>query len=165
MKKVLYYITFTAIWLLSLLPLWMLYGLSDLVYVLIYYVIGYRRKLVFKNMSDSFPEKTAEEVRELEQRFYHWFCDCLLESIKLLTISKKQLKPMALVLREILITNTTTASEMESAGGAESEAEMRRIAEAIKYSVIIVSTFPMLCLYPFAQKYFAKGVMLGAIKG
>jgi KDO2-lipid IV(A) lauroyltransferase len=92
MKKVLYYITFTAIWLLSLLPLWMLYGLSDLIYVLIYYVIGYRRKLVFKNMSDSFPEKTAEEVRELERRFYHWFCDCLLESIKLLTISKKQLK-------------------------------------------------------------------------
>ncbi len=83
----------------------------------------------------------------------------------LVYISKKQLKPMALVLREILITNTTTASEMESAGGAESEAEMRRIAEAIKYSVIIVSTFPMLCLYPFAQKYFAKGVMLGAIKG
>ena len=43
--------------------------------------------------------------------------------------------------------------------------EMQRIAESIKYSVIIVSTVPMLCLYPFVQKYFAKGVMLGAIKG
>ncbi len=83
----------------------------------------------------------------------------------LVYISRKELKPMALVLREILITNTTTASGMESAGGAESEAEMRRIAESIKYAAIIVSTFPMLCLYPFAQKYFAKGVMLGAIKG
>ncbi len=83
----------------------------------------------------------------------------------LVYISKKQLKPLALILREILITNTTTASEMESAGAEESAEEMRRVAEAIKYSVIIVSTFPMLCLYPFAQKYFAKGVMLGAIKG
>ncbi len=83
----------------------------------------------------------------------------------LVYISNKKLKPMALVLREILINNTTTASELESAGGAESEMEMQRIAEAIKYSVIIVSTFPVLCLYPFAQKYFAKGVMLGAIKG
>ena len=56
-------------------------------------------------------------------------------------------------------------SPMESAGAEESAEEMRKVAEAIKYSVIIVSTFPMLCLYPFAQKYFAKGVMLGAIKG
>ena len=83
----------------------------------------------------------------------------------LVYISKKNLKPLALILREILITNTTTASEMESAGAEESAEEMRKVAEAIKYSVIIVSTFPMLCLYPFAQKYFAKGVMLGAIKG
>ncbi|MBO4367422.1 MAG: carbohydrate ABC transporter permease [Clostridia bacterium] len=83
----------------------------------------------------------------------------------LIYISNKKLKPLALILREILITNSTTASEMESAGSAESEADMRRVAEAIKYAVIIVSTFPMLCLYPFAQKYFAKGVMLGAIKG
>ncbi len=48
-------------------------------------------------------------------------------------------------------------------GGAAME--MKKMAEAIKYAVIIVSTLPMLCLYPFAQKYFAKGVMLGAIKG
>ncbi len=83
----------------------------------------------------------------------------------LVYLSKKELKPLALILREILVTNTTTASDMESAGGAESQMEMQRIAESIKYSVIIVSTFPMLCLYPFVQKYFAKGVMLGAIKG
>ena len=92
MKKVLYYITYTTIWLLSLLPLWVLYGLSNMIYVLVYYVVRYRRRLVFQNMSDSFPEKTADEVHILERRFYHWFCDYLVESIKLLTISKKQLK-------------------------------------------------------------------------
>lgn len=92
MKKVLYYITYTIIWLLSLLPLWVLYGLSNMIYVLVYYVVRYRRRLVFQNMSDSFPEKTAEEIHALERRFFHWFCDYLVESIKLLTISKEQLK-------------------------------------------------------------------------
>ena len=92
MKKVLYYITYTTIWLLSLLPLWVLYGLSNMIYVLVYYVVRYRRRLVFQNMSDSFPEKTAEEIHALERRFFHWFCDYLVESIKLLTISKEQLK-------------------------------------------------------------------------
>ena len=92
MKKVLYYITYTIIWLLSLLPLWVLYGLSNMIYVLVYYVVRYRRRLVFQNMSDSFPEKTAEEIHALERRFFHWFCDYLVESIKQLTISKEQLK-------------------------------------------------------------------------
>ncbi len=92
MKKILYYLTYTSVWLLSLLPLWALYGLSDFIYLIIFYVIKYRRKLVFKNMSDSFPEKDEQEIRDMERRFYHWFCDYLVESIKLLTISKKQIR-------------------------------------------------------------------------
>ncbi len=83
----------------------------------------------------------------------------------LVYVSDNDLKPLTLILRDILVTNTTTASEMKSGGAGESEAELKKMAEAIKYAVIIVSTLPMLCLYPFAQKYFAKGVMLGAIKG
>lgn len=83
----------------------------------------------------------------------------------LVYVSDNNLKPLTLILRDILVTNTTTASEMKSGGAGESEAELKKMAEAIKYAVIIVSTLPMLCLYPFAQKYFAKGVMLGAIKG
>ena len=92
MKKLLYYITYAAVWLLSLLPLWVLYLLSDFIFLIIFHVVKYRRKLVFKNMSDSFPEKSAQEVRALERRFYHWFCDYLVESVKLLTISKQQLR-------------------------------------------------------------------------
>lgn len=92
MKKILYYLTYTSVWLLSLLPLWALYGLSDFIYLIIFYAIKYRRKLVFKNMSDSFPEKDKQEIRNLERRFYHWFCDYLVESIKLLTISKRQIR-------------------------------------------------------------------------
>jgi len=91
MKKILYYLTYASVWLLSLLPLWALYGLSDFIYLIIFYAIKYRRKLVFKNMSDSFPEKDEQEIRDMERRFYHWFCDYFLEAIKLLSISDEEL--------------------------------------------------------------------------
>ena len=89
MKKVLYYLTCFIAYLVSLLPLWVLYLLSDFIFLIIFYVMKYRRRLVFKNMSDSSPNKSEEEIRVLERRFYHWFCDYLVESIKLLTISKQ----------------------------------------------------------------------------
>ena len=83
----------------------------------------------------------------------------------LIYLSDDNLKPLALVLRDILITATESASGRGEAGAAASQAEQARTAESMKYAVIIVSTLPMLCLYPFTQKYFSKGVMLGAIKG
>ncbi len=91
MNKVLYYLTYATVYLLSLLPLRVLYLLSDFIFLIVFHVIKYRRKLVFKNLSDSFPEKTPHELHVLERRFYHWFCDYLVESIKLLTISEEQL--------------------------------------------------------------------------
>lgn len=86
--KILYYIAY----LLSLLPLCMLYGLSDAIYLIVYYIIRYRRKLVFLNMSDAFPDKSPDEVRAIEKRFYHWFCDYMVETIKLFSISQEQLR-------------------------------------------------------------------------
>jgi putative aldouronate transport system permease protein len=62
--------------------------------------------------------------------------------------------PLQLILREILIANDNeTASDSEL------------MSESIKYAAIIVSTLPILCVYPFLQKYFVKGVMIGAVKG
>lgn len=69
----------------------------------------------------------------------------------------KLMQPLQIVLRRILI-----LTDMTDTGGAEDAAE---IAETIKYATIIVSTVPILCLYPFLQKYFTKGVMVGAVKG
>lgn len=70
--------------------------------------------------------------------------------------------PLQLVLRQILIQNTLT-NEMVLT--AESFAEQANYAETIKYAVIVVSSLPVLMIYPFIQKYFVKGVMIGAIKG
>ena len=86
--KILYYLAYG----LSLLPLWILYGISDFIYLIVYHVIKYRRPLVFKNMSDAFPEKTEEEIHAIERHFYHWFCDYLVETVKLFSISQRELK-------------------------------------------------------------------------
>ncbi len=80
------------IYLLSLLPFGILYVLSDIAYIIMYYVVGYRRDIVRNNLSTSFPEKTKEEIKSIERKFYHWLCDYFVETIKLLSISDKQLR-------------------------------------------------------------------------
>lgn len=77
---------------LSLLPLWMHYILSDLLFVIVYHLVGYRRKVVRKNLADSFPEKDFKERRRIERDFYHWFCDYIAETIKFISISEKTIK-------------------------------------------------------------------------
>lgn len=78
----------------------------------------------------------------------------------LIYLRTRDLYPLQLILREILITNSTD-SMMTGVGGADK----MPIGETIKYATIIVATVPILLLYPFLQKYFVKGVMIGAIKG
>ena len=90
--KLLYYLTYVVLWLFSLLPMWVHYLISDGIYVVVYHLVGYRKKMVRKNLADSFPRKSEEELRLIEKDFYRWFCDYLVETIKLLTISKKELK-------------------------------------------------------------------------
>lgn len=92
MKKILYVLLEGVWWMLSLLPLWIHYIISDGLYVLIYYLLGYRRKLVRKHLADSFPEKSEEERRKIEKGFYHWFCDYIVETVKMMTISEENLK-------------------------------------------------------------------------
>ncbi len=90
--KILYYIVVAIWYLLSLLPMWVHYILSDFLFLLLYYVFGYRKQVIRKNLSTSFPEKSDDELHRIERGFYHFFCDYLAESVKLMTISKKNLK-------------------------------------------------------------------------
>lgn len=74
--------------------------------------------------------------------------------------------PLQLVLREIIISQSTFMSETNSgAMMGDDVAQQAMLVESMKYAVIIVSTLPILCLYPFVQKYFVKGIMIGSIKG
>ena len=78
--------------LLSRLPFKVLYAISDIVYLLVYHVVGYRKKIVRKNLTASFPEKNEKELREIERKFYHWLCDYFVETLKLLTITPEEMK-------------------------------------------------------------------------
>lgn len=78
--------------LFSRLPLWMLYRISDLLFLLVYFVVRYRRKVVRENLSRSFPDRSKQERRLIEQRFYRFFCDYAVETIKLLTISEAEMR-------------------------------------------------------------------------
>ena len=91
MKTILAKLLYVLLYLLSLLPMWVHYLFSDLLYVLVYKLVGYRLGVVRKNLSSSFPEMSEKELRQTEHQFYHWFCDYIVESIKLLSASKKQM--------------------------------------------------------------------------
>lgn len=76
----------------SQLPLRILYVLSDVIFFFIYYVAGYRRKVVLENLQNSFPEKTPEDINRIEKRFYVNFCDYIIETFKSFTISSTELR-------------------------------------------------------------------------
>ena len=91
MKQFTYYLLYGLVYALSLLPFWLLYLVSDGLYLLVYHIVRYRRKIVWKNLSASFPEKSPAELKTIEQQFYHWFCDYIFETFKLLSISDEKL--------------------------------------------------------------------------
>jgi Kdo2-lipid IVA lauroyltransferase/acyltransferase len=80
MKFIGYIFTYSFIWLLHLLPERILYMFSDLLYLLMYHVAGYRKKVVFENLRKAFPDLTESEIKIIAKRFYHHLCDLLLES-------------------------------------------------------------------------------------
>lgn len=81
----------------------------------------------------------------------------------LIYLRNEELQPLQLVLRDILIRNQSYASG-QLGSGASAEGNVQQKADLIKYGVIVVSTLPIIILYPFIQKYFEKGAMIGAIK-
>lgn len=87
-SKVLYYI---LIWPGSLLPMPMLYGLSRIFLLVVYNIFGYRKKVVYNNLENAFPEKSQEEIKKIAKRFYRHFGEISAEGVKAFSISKKNL--------------------------------------------------------------------------
>ena len=77
---------------ISRLPFSLLYPLSDALYFFLYRLIGYRKKIVRGNLASSFPEKTQQELRDIERKFYHWLCDYFVETLKLLSMTPEEMK-------------------------------------------------------------------------
>lgn len=80
------------LYIISLMPFWVLYGIADFIFVLVYYVVRYRRKIVDKNMRESFPELSDKELSKIARKFYRNFADYIVETIKLNHISDEEIK-------------------------------------------------------------------------
>lgn len=82
-----YYIVYGLLYLVSLLPMRVLYILSDGFYILVYYILGYRRDVVMKNLQFAFPEKSLSERKAIAKKFYGNFIDSFIETIKMVSAS------------------------------------------------------------------------------
>lgn len=90
MKLLAFIPVYAFIWTITWLPLRMLYLFSDFLFLVIYYVIPYRKKLVLNNLRRSFPEKDNKEIRKISRRFYHHLCDYFIESVYSLHMSAEE---------------------------------------------------------------------------
>ena len=80
MKRILFYLTYYFLWLITLLPLPVLYLLSDFIYFILYYLVGYRKKTVFQNLEKSLLDKSPQEIDRIARKFYRQLCDYFIES-------------------------------------------------------------------------------------
>lgn len=105
-----YYLLSFLLKLLSCIPFKVMYVLSDGLFYLLYYVIRYRRPIVRKNLTESFPEKSEQEILQIEKNFYRYFTDQVLESCKMTTISPEE------VSRRMKFTNVEEADAVLKSG-------------------------------------------------
>jgi KDO2-lipid IV(A) lauroyltransferase len=103
-------IVFFFLYLVSLLPFWFLYLLSDVIYIVLFYIAGYRRKVVYDNLRNSFPQKDEKEIRDLEKKYFHYLGDLIVETLKMISISEKE------VLRRMYLTNPELIADYHNKG-------------------------------------------------
>lgn len=135
---------------ISRLPFSLLYGLSDFMYYVMYYLAGYRKKVVLKNIKNSFPEKTNTEHVEIAKKFYRHFCDLTLESLKVFTISEKEVhERMVLKNPEVSDKYFNQGRSVIIAGGHYNNWELFAVAidSMVKHQTIAIYK-------PLTSKYF-----------
>ena len=103
-----YILVYPLLWVLSILPFKLLYFVSDVVYVLVYRIVGYRTQTVRENLKLVFPNKSNEEINTITKKFYHHMCDMFLEMIKSMSISTESLK------KRFIITNPEELKRLEA---------------------------------------------------
>ena len=110
MQFLVFILTFPFLWIISILPFRIFYWFSDFIYVIVYYIIGYRKKTVKYNLALALPHLSAEERLVIEKKSYHHLCDMFLEMIKTMTISSAEMN------RRFVVTNIELVKEYENKG-------------------------------------------------
>ncbi|MEM6767079.1 MAG: lipid A biosynthesis acyltransferase [Bacteroidota bacterium] len=91
MNRVLFPLVYGILYLISLLPMWVLLRVSDFFFLIVYRLLGYRKKVVFDNLKRAFPDKPDKELQNIRKKFYQHLCDTFLETIKSLSLGDKEL--------------------------------------------------------------------------
>lgn len=110
MQFLVFIIAFPFLWIISVLPFRLFYWFSDFVYLILYYIIGYRKKTVRYNLALAFPNLSAKERLVIEKKSYHHLCDMFLEMIKTMSISPEEMN------KRFVITNLEVVKEFEKKG-------------------------------------------------
>jgi KDO2-lipid IV(A) lauroyltransferase len=105
-----FYLFYGINWIITLLPLRVLYLFADLLYLLLYYFPSYRRKVVAANLKNAFPEKSPEELLKIEKKFYKHLADLFIETFKLTHMSRNELK------RRFIVTNPGIIKKLTEEG-------------------------------------------------
>ena len=92
MQLVIYVLLYPILYLISILPFRILYAFSDFLYLIIFRVFGYRKKVVIANLKLVYPDKSEKELKQITKLFYHHLCDMMVESIKSITISAESMR-------------------------------------------------------------------------
>ncbi len=146
-----YHIVYSIFWLFSLLPFRILYLFSDGIYLLIYYLFKYRRDLVLNNLLIAFPEKTDSERNKIAKQFYRNLIDTFVESIKFISISKKQIEKHATVDFELIHQLTEKGSNIHIMGGHQFNWEYGNALFAMNLKIPFVGIY-----MPIQNKYLEK---------
>ena len=110
MQFLVFILTFPFLWIISILPFRIFYWLSDCIYVLVYYIVGYRKKTVRENLALALPHLSDKERLEIEKKSYQHLCDMFLEMVKTMTISSEEMN------KRFKITNLEVIKEYEKKG-------------------------------------------------
>jgi KDO2-lipid IV(A) lauroyltransferase len=109
-KKGFTWLGIAFLYLTSLLPFWFLYLLSDILFVIIYHIAKYRRPVVQQNLANAFPEKSTEERHDIERKYYRYLADLIVETVKMITVSEKQMR------KRVVATNSELVHEYFAKG-------------------------------------------------
>ena len=146
-----YYVIYGFFWLISILPMRVLYFLADGIYVLVYYIIKYRRDVVMKNLQIAFPDKTDKERIRIAKKFYHNLLDTFVETIKLISASRKFIQKRFTANWEVVNDLKKTGRPVQLHLGHNFNWEWGNTAGAMNIQ------FPVLGVYiPIENKYFER---------
>lgn len=153
MKWLGYILTYSLIWLLHLLPERILFLLSDLLYFLMYHVAGYRKKVVFENLRNSFPEYDQAKITDIAKKFYRHLSDLFLESTVIHFYSEKEIEERMHYVNPELVTNIHNSGKqiMAVMGHYGNWEYLLTMKQATGYTMVGIYK-------PLANKYFERMV-------